>query len=579
MKKQKLVIGILLFVSFLIFVKQSDKAFHWLKSDEIRKPVVFSDGTGYYAYLPQVFIYQDKGFNFIDSLTKTYPNYTFNHCLSRTDEFNYYDKYFIGTALCMSPFFLTAHGITKITGGKLDGYSYFYQLFIALSTFCFWFIGCFFLFKTLRLFDISVLVSVVSLALITFVTNLNYYIVYEPSLSHIYSFAVISLWIFYVKKYVQTKYRTFFIWSCALLGLVILIRPVNGIVLVLFPFFFSTFSNFKNWFVHFVKNEKSTLLVGVGIIIALMLVQYLNVYLQVGKLSFGAYDGETFEFLWSPKIFEVLFSYRKGLFVYTPFLALTILGFFPLFKRDRFLFLGMVIFTFLFTYITASWWCWYYGGSLGMRPYVDVYAVFVLLLAFLLSNLNRFTFVIFSLVSIVFFYYNGMLLYQYDHAIIHYSEMNEARFKKVFLKTDRRFEWETYVQEPKNHFPNWNKLGILSKQSFSLGENGEKRIGTWATDSVFSREAFVVKFKAKISEDASPYVSLYGIKDGVHQNLDGRMYGWSLIELNKYYTLEFYFPATKYLHKMDSVYFLFSGQAGVNSIKDLSIVKYREKKN
>lgn len=579
MKKQKLFIGILIFVSFLIFVKQSDKTFHWLKSEEIRKPVVFSDGTGYYAYLPQVFIYQEKGFVFIDSLTKTYKNYTFNHCLTRTEKHDYFDKYFIGTALCMSPFFLTAHGITKITGGKLDGYSYLYQLFIALSTFSFWLVACIFLFKTLKLFEIPNWISLTSLALITFATNLNYYVVFEPSLSHIYSFAAIAAWIYYSQKYVLFNNQKHFIILCVILTLIILIRPVNGIILVLFPFFFKSFSNFKNWLVDFFSNHKKILTLGLVIFISGIILQYVNVYLQIGEARFNIYMDEKFDYIWSPKIFEILFSYRKGLFIYTPFLIIPLFGLVALFKIDRLLAMGFALFLALFTYITASWWCWYYGGSLGMRPFVDIYAVFVILFALLLNRLSYKRILIIGSLSVAIIWYNLLLLYQYDHAIIHYSEMNETKFKKVFTKTDRRFEWCFYRSYPQNHYPNWEKQKIKAPTSFVLKENIEKRLGYIPNDSIYARQGITVKFNAKITEDTGPTITLYGIKKGQHHSLDQRIYGWLLDELNTFYPIEMYFPSTKYDQYMDTIYFLFSGQQGQTIIKDLTITKSTEKKN
>ena len=37
-----------------------------------QKYVIISDGKGYYAYLPAVFIYHDLNFNFLDSIEANY---------------------------------------------------------------------------------------------------------------------------------------------------------------------------------------------------------------------------------------------------------------------------------------------------------------------------------------------------------------------------------------------------------------------------------------------------------------------------------------------------------------------------
>jgi hypothetical protein len=578
-KQQKIWIGLLLFVSTLIFIKQSDKSFHWLKSDDIRKPVVISDGTGYYAYLPQVFIYQEKGFLFIDRLKKTYPNYTFDHCLSKKNEQEYYDKYFIGTSLCISPFFLAAHGLSKITGKKVDGYSYLYQLFISFAAFSFWLIACIFLFKTLRLFDVSAVISLVSLGLMTFATNLNYYVVFEPCMSHVYSFGAIAAWIYFTKRFALAQMNKHFIISCLLLGLIILIRPVNGLIVILFPFLFSDFKSFKSWIILLFREQKKRLLLGVSLVLVLIALQYVNVYLQMGEITFGIYVGEKFIYLNAPKIWGVLFSFRKGLFMYSPFLLLPMIGFVTLFRRNMWLASGLLLFLTLFIYITASWWCWYYGGSFGMRPFVDVHAVFVLLLAFLLNDASRFGRLIIGLFSLLSLLYSNMLLLQHQHAIIHYSQMNEARFWKVFMKTDRRFEWCFYVDEPTFSHPEWNKMKVVKGNKMVLGENGEFRVGLFQVDKQKGKQNVTLNFKAKISEDANPTVSLYRVNNGVHYKVDTRYFGWHIPELSKFSKIEQCFAIPNNLQKSDSLYLLLSQQAGQLSIKDFNVTHWSEKKN
>ena len=44
-----------------------------------------------------------------------------------------------------------------------------------------------------------------------------------------------------------------------------------------------------------------------------------------------------------------------------------------LWKRQRGLFWPLVIFFILNVYVISSWWCWWYGGSYGMRSFVESY--------------------------------------------------------------------------------------------------------------------------------------------------------------------------------------------------------------
>src|SRR5690606_12215379 len=76
----------------------------------------------------------------------------------------------------------------------------------------------------------------------------------------------------------------------------------------------------------------------------------------------------------NPKIFDFLFSYRKGWFVYTPLMIFSIVGLFFLKKKVKEMSLITPIFITFIIYILSSWWCWWYGGSFGMRAMIQYYA-------------------------------------------------------------------------------------------------------------------------------------------------------------------------------------------------------------
>ena len=62
------------------------------------EPLIQTDGQGYHAYLPAVFIYQDLQFSFVDSVV---PNYYPKEKLANyvvTSEAGNVNKYFVGTA-------------------------------------------------------------------------------------------------------------------------------------------------------------------------------------------------------------------------------------------------------------------------------------------------------------------------------------------------------------------------------------------------------------------------------------------------------------------------------------------------
>ncbi|MDG2455491.1 MAG: hypothetical protein P8N47_06765, partial [Bacteroidia bacterium] len=93
--------------------------------------IIKADGKGYYGYLPAVFIYNDLNFNFIEEYEKgKYYNKNLYYKYTYDANGRRFNRYFAGTAIPMTPFFLIAHGISKIVGLPDDGYADLYHICI-----------------------------------------------------------------------------------------------------------------------------------------------------------------------------------------------------------------------------------------------------------------------------------------------------------------------------------------------------------------------------------------------------------------------------------------------------------------
>ncbi|MEM9024282.1 MAG: hypothetical protein AAGB22_11100, partial [Bacteroidota bacterium] len=173
-------------------------------------------------------------------------------------------------------------------------------------------------------------------------------------------------------------------------------------------------------------------------LVALQLVIYAE---QTGQFVVWSYQEEGFDFL-APKIWKSLVSYEKGLFVYTPLLLLATLGVIPLGKRQRFAALAFLALFAGITYVTSSWWYWHYSGSLGLRPFVDFYALFAIPLLVLITSVRRWP-VKWALGGILALLigYNGLLHYQYVHAILPYYPINGEQYWMIFGKTNKSYGW------------------------------------------------------------------------------------------------------------------------------------------
>jgi hypothetical protein len=136
---------------------------------------------------------------------------------------------------------------------------------------------------------------------------------------------------------------------------------------------------------------------------------------------------------------DVLFSFRKGLFVYSPLTFVACAGLFPLFKQQRKLFLGISILLLLCTYIIASWWNWSYGPGLGLRAFVDWYILFAILLAFLLNAAQKLLKNVLLTICFAFVALNIFQTWQYLWGIIHPEEMSREKYAYVFLKSSPNY--------------------------------------------------------------------------------------------------------------------------------------------
>ena len=90
-------------------------------------------------------------------------------------------------------------------------------------------------------------------------------------------------------------------------------------------------------------------------------------------------------FFSEPRIWSVLWSYRKGWFVYTPIMLAAIPGFFLLPRYLPRAALPIGLCTAAIIYIDSAWWSWWFGGSFGMRAFIELSSILSLPLAALVA--------------------------------------------------------------------------------------------------------------------------------------------------------------------------------------------------
>jgi hypothetical protein len=404
---------------------------HW-------KGIVEADAKGYYSYLPAVFIYKDLNFGFFKEIEqeKYYDtNLYYDYRAGFKDKV--INKYYAGTALLQMPFFLVAHWLN--TNYDADGYSKPYMVSITVAALFYLWIGLIFLNKLLQTYSISEQHRSIVLLITVFGTNLFYYTVGEPGLSHIYSLALVAAFMYHLRFLLLSPTNSRVVLTGFLLGLICLVRPINGLIIFAIPFLSGDYSQFKL----FIKNlftYKSALVIAVIVFFATLSIQLLVYKLATGHFIVYSYGEEGFNFR-SPHILDILFSYKKGLFLYTPifFIASTV-GLLAVLKRSKFEVTTWMFFFLLITYVFSSWWMWYYGGSFSSRVYVEFIPFFMIPLALSLHYLKKGIWQKSYLILLTFLVVICQIqTFQYRYYYIHWSDMTKEKYWDVFLRIDLLF--------------------------------------------------------------------------------------------------------------------------------------------
>lgn len=387
--------------------------------DQFHKDRVFwSDARTYYGYLPGMF---EK-----DNLSEDDPDKL--HLVKAPNGKMVY-KYTLGVALMQSPFFIVANNFI----GEDDPYGPVHGLLIQLSALFFCVTGLLFVRKTLLLFY-NEWISAIGITVLALGTNLFYYTVVESGMSHVYSFFVVSAFVYYTFLFVKEKSKSSIFLLFVLAGMIFLIRPIN-VLIAAFPLIYFVAENGFPPLRTLVVQQLKIVLLG---LLAFVLIVFLQLFFwkwKGGAWWINTYENEQF-FFNQPKILEGLFSYRKGFFVYTPVMVLFLVGIVLEWRKsfNRILFFYFVALSFFF----FSWWSWWYGGGFGMRVFVDFYPFFILPVVAVVYRvvdgkqlLKQWTAIsILGLFALLNLFQNE----QYRRGIIHWDGMNKKAYWSLFLQ-------------------------------------------------------------------------------------------------------------------------------------------------
>jgi len=413
------------------------------------KKIIYWDIVSYYAYLPATFIYKDISLQFTkDPKSSIEHNYVF--WPQENDEGELVIKTTMGLSYFYAPFFFLGHVAALISGQDTGGFSAPYKLALMIGALFWLLVGLVFLRKVLLKYFTDEITAAV-LLIIGFGTNLFHYATLEPTMSHLYSFTAFSIFLWLVIRWEKQACLLNSLLLGLVAGLITLIRPTNFIIVFIFILYgVRDFQTLKTRIVYLLSKYKMILVMMLaGVLIILPQLIYWKVVTD--DWFYYSYGSDESFFFGHPHIWDGLFSYRKGWFVYTPVMIFSLAGFFWLKDKLSGFLIPLSVFMVINLFLVFSWWSWWYGGSFGMRALIDSYALLALPLAAFLKWISgqKRVFRSFSYAIVFLFSFYGLFAtVQYYYGAIHWDSMTKSAYWDSFGKIRPSGQFYELIKEP-----------------------------------------------------------------------------------------------------------------------------------
>ncbi|HNR08286.1 MAG TPA: hypothetical protein PKM27_13290 [Saprospiraceae bacterium] len=433
------------------------------------------DVSGYYLYLPALFIYQDlRKLEFKAAIDEKYypsssPYQSYAHASG-----NQVMKYTCGLAILYSPFFILAHVVARLTGLSADGYSPIYQFMLSLGSLAYAFLGLWMLRRLLRrYFDEGLTAG--SLAILVFATNYFDYASITGAMSHNYLFTLYTALLLLTDQFYRDRKAQWFYLAAGISGLMVLIRPTEGISLLLLMGWGIRSRAGLRERIHFFTGQLRLVIQGALFFLLAPAIQLMYWKYVAGEWLVYSYQDQGFSWFEGHHILQGLFSYRAGWLVYTPVMVLCLTGILANLWLDK-PWARIYLFFFLASlYLTFAWNEWTYGGSLGQRALVQHYPVLLFGLASSLEVarkypwLNRATWLFIGLCMA----YNLWLTHQaHRGGIYEAGMMNKAYFWQTLFKFKNDPESKKLLDTNEPLIPfDETKAGLLSDTLYTPDSN------------------------------------------------------------------------------------------------------------
>lgn len=402
--------------------------------------VIAWDSFGYYMYLPQLLIHNDLDLKDQDALRHRMEGNITTSTFYQANELpdgRWQLRYTSGMAIMYLPGFVAGHVAAKLGMAEAHGYSRPYHQGILWWSLLVAVTGIWTLRAVLLRF-LSDSRSAFVLALIVLGTNYMVHVTLagQAVMPHNYLFTGYALLILLTMRWTESPHMASALGIGAICGLMILARPTEAVCLAI-PILWGV--NDAATLRHRMRKlleEHWQLLSSLAVMTAIGSIQFIYWMWVSGSFISFTYGGsvhEAFDFD-SPHILDVLFSYRKGWLLYTPIMALALIGIFKsgLLRQHRWAIASYFLFN---LYVISSWHNWWYAESFSQRSLIASYPVMALGLGGLLSGPGTVRNLVTVVAASLLMGLNLFQSWQFQQGIIDASRMTRAYYWKVFGAT------------------------------------------------------------------------------------------------------------------------------------------------
>ncbi|MGB3948334.1 MAG: glycosyltransferase family 39 protein [Bacteroidia bacterium] len=407
----------------------------------VDKKEISWDILGYYMCLPATFIHHDpllkdiiwlKEINQQQELTGTLYQVSTND----TGEPIY--VFLFGMALFYLPFFYLGHSIASWGGYEINGFSMPYQYALVIGGIIYTIIGLIYLRKILRYFFSEQIASIV-IIIVVFGTNYIHHLTLKNLETVNILFMLVSIVVWNtIKWHEQQKLKNLLAIGVST-TLMFLVKP-SEVFIFFIPLLWNvySFATLQSKASLLLANIKSLLITSVFCVL-LIVPQLIYWKITTGHFVYDSYKnpGVGLDFF-SPHIIEVLFSYRKGWFLYTPVMLFSIVGFYFLYKNNKPLFWPILLYVSVSFYVISCWTYWYYGAAYSCRPIITSYPLLAICLGYFfvfIQKQKKMTQVLFSIAIVFFIFLNQFQWWQLKNYILDPYRTTREYYWAIFMKT------------------------------------------------------------------------------------------------------------------------------------------------